>query len=48
MLVVLMREGIEELSLELVLSIVGVVEDTIGCTDDKLSIESMVNDNEAV
>ena len=48
MLVVLMRKGIEEVSLELVLSIVGVVEDTGGCTDDKLYMVGMVKDDEAI
>ena len=37
-----------EIYLELVLSIVGVVKDTVGCTDDKLTNAGMVNDDEAI
>ena len=48
MLVVLARESIEEVYLELVLSIVGVVEDIASCTDDKLSMASMVNDDKGI
>ena len=48
MLVVLMREGTEEVYLELVLSIVGMVEDIVGCIDDKLSMASIDNNDETV
>ena len=48
MIEVLAREGFEEVSLELVLSIVDAMEDTVGCTDDELSMAGMVNDDEAI
>ena len=47
-LVVFVREGIEKVYLELVLSIVGVVVDTGGCTDDEVSMAGMDNNDEAV
>ena len=48
MLVVLMREGIEEAYLELVLSIVGVVKDTVGCTDDEIFLTGVVDNDKAI
>ena len=48
MLVILARECSEEVYLELVLPMVGVVEDTVGCTDDELSMAGMVNDDDVV
>ena len=48
MIEVVVREGIEEVYLKLVLSTVGVVEDTVGCTDDKISMEGVVDNDEAI